>query len=156
LPDEPDDSLAVQISEAGGRAHGMSEGNRDSLATAVTEVSERMSVLIREEIELAKAEMSQKISSLARGAIGIAIAAVLGLLAVPFALLTLAWGLNSALTSIWLGFLIVMGAMLALTAGAVLFAVRKLKGASPPTPKMAIDEAKKIRETVTVKSESST
>jgi uncharacterized small protein (DUF1192 family) len=130
--------------------------NRDSLATAVTEVSERMSVLIREEIELAKAEMSEKISSLARGAVAIAIAAVFGLLAVPFALLTLAWGLNSALTSIWLGFLIVLGVLLAATAGAVVFAVRKFKGASPPTPKMAIDEAKKIRETVTVRSESST
>ena len=114
-----------------------------------------MSVLVREEIELAKAEMSQKIASLARGAVGFAIAAVFGLLAIPFGLLTLAYGLDSALSSVWLGFLIVLGVLVAAAAAAGFFAFRKFKGATPPTPSMAIDEAKKIRETVTVRSESS-
>ena len=49
---------------------------------------------------------------------------------------------------VWLGFLIVLGVLLILTLGAFLFAWRKLK-VGAPTPKMAIDEAKKIRETVT-------
>jgi uncharacterized small protein (DUF1192 family) len=122
-------------------------GKTDSLATAVTEVSERVSVLVREEIELAKAEVTQKISSLTRGAAAIAVAAVFGLLAVPFGLLAAAWGINSAIGNDWSGFLIVTGLLVGLMIGAGLFAWRKLR-VGPPTPKMAIDEAKKIRETV--------
>ena len=127
-------------------------GKPDNLATAVTEVSERVSVLVREEIELAKAEVTEKISSLARGAAAIAIAAVFGLLAVPFGLLAIAWGLNSAIGNDWSGFVIVFGLLIVLAIGAGLFAWRKLR-VGPPTPKMAIDEAKKIRETVTAGSE---
>jgi hypothetical protein len=42
--------------------------DQDSLAAAVTEVSEKLAVLVREEIELAKVEVVEKASSLARGA----------------------------------------------------------------------------------------
>jgi hypothetical protein len=119
----------------------------ESLATAVTEVSEKMSVLVREEIELAKAEIVTKVSSIARGAAAVAAGAVFGVFALVFVLLSIAWGINSATGSLWLGFVIVMALLMALTAGAFLFAWRKLK-VGPPTPKMAIDEAKKIRATV--------
>ena len=70
-------------------------GQPDNIATAVTEVSERMTVLVREEIELAKAEMTQKVTSIARGAAAIAAGAVFGVFAIIFAALTIAWGLNS-------------------------------------------------------------
>jgi uncharacterized membrane protein len=119
----------------------------DNLARAVTEVSERMAVLVREEIELAKVEMTAKVSSIARGAAAVAIGAVFGVFALVFVLLTVAWGLNSALTSIWLGFLIVMALLVLLTVVAFLFAWRKLK-VGAPTPKLAIEEARKIRATV--------
>ena len=119
----------------------------------MTEVSERVSVLVREEIELAKAELAQKVSNLARGAAAMAVAAVLGLLMIPFGLLAVAWAINSAFGGVWQGFVIVFGVLAVLTGGAALFAVRKLKVATPPVPTMAIDEAKKIRETVSVQSE---
>lgn len=131
-------------------SNGKNNGKPDNLATTVTEVSERVTVLIREELELAKAEVTVKISSLSKGLVAGAIGAVFALLALPFALLTLAWGLNSALSSVWLGFLIVFAILLAVTAGAFLFAWRKMKVGSP-APKMAIEEAKKIRETVSTK-----
>jgi protein-S-isoprenylcysteine O-methyltransferase Ste14 len=121
----------------------------DSVAAAVTEVSEKLSLLVREEIELAKAEMTAKVSSLARGAAAVAVGAVLGVFALIYVFLTIAWGINSATTSLWLGFAIVMVLLVVLTVGAFLFAWRKLK-VGAPTPKMAIDEAKKI--TATVKS----
>ena len=125
-----------------------SNGNKpENLATAVTDVSERVTLLIREEIELARAEVKQKVSSFGKGVAAGAIGVVLALLALPFALLTLAWGLNSALDSLWLGFLIVLGILVAGIAAAVLFAWRKFK-AGPPAPTMAIEEAKKIRDTV--------
>jgi uncharacterized small protein (DUF1192 family) len=128
-----------------------SPGN-ENLATAVTEVSERFSLLVREEIELAKAEMTQKASSIARGAAAVAAGAVFGVFALVMGLGTLAWGLNSALSSLWLGFLIVFAILLLLTVVTFLFAWRKLK-VGAPTPNMAIDEAKKIRATVATKSE---
>ncbi len=127
-------------------------GQPENLATTVTEVSDRLGVLVREEIELAKVEVTQKVASLARGAAAVAAGAVFGVFAVVFGLLTLAWGLNSALSSIWLGFAIVFVVLLALTGGAFMFAWRKFKVGSP-TPKLAIDEAKRIRATVTAKPE---
>ena len=119
----------------------------DSLAAAVTEVSDKLSVLVREEIELAKAEMTQKVSSMARGAAAAAVGAVLGVFALIYVFLTIAWGLNSAFNSVWWGFAIVMVLLVALTLGAFLFAWRKLR-VGAPTPKLAIDEAKKISATV--------
>ena len=120
----------------------------------MTEVSERMSVLVREEIELAKAEVTTKVSSLARGAAAVAAGAVFGIFAVIFLLLTLAWVLDAILVSgagdIWIGFAIVLAVLLAAAVGAFLFAWRKLK-VGAPTPTMAIDEAKKIRATVSAK-----
>jgi protein-S-isoprenylcysteine O-methyltransferase Ste14 len=123
-------------------------GQPDNIAATVTEVSERMSRLVREEIELAKAEMTEKATSIARGAAAVAAGAVFGVFALVFLLGTAAWGLNSALGSLWIGFAIVFGALTVLALLAFLFAWRKLR-VGPPTPKMAIDEAKRIRETVT-------
>jgi protein-S-isoprenylcysteine O-methyltransferase Ste14 len=127
-------------------------GQPDSIAAAIGEVSESLTKLVQDEIELAKAEMIQKASALARGAAAVAAGAVFGVFAVIFVLLTAAWALDGLLVSgtgkVWLGFLIVLGVLLVLTLGAFLFAWKKLK-VGAPTPKMAIDEAKTIRETVT-------
>jgi uncharacterized membrane protein YgcG len=123
-------------------------GRPDNFAAAVTEVSERMSVLVREEIELAKAEVSQKVTSMVRGAAAIAAGAVFGVFAIIFGFATAAWGLNSLLNSLWLGFVIVFGVLLVATIGTFMFARSKLR-VGAPTPTMAIEEAKKIRETVT-------
>lgn len=120
---------------------------RDRLAAAVTEVSEKLSVLVREEVELAKTEVVVKATSLARGAAAAAVGAVFGVFALIFILLTIAWGINSATNSIWIGFAVVMVLLILLTVFAFLFAWRKLR-VGPPAPKMAIEEAKKIRDTV--------
>ena len=93
------------------------ENGNENIAQAVTEVSERVTVLVREEIELAKAEVTQRLVNLRLGVMGFALAAVLALLAIPFGLLAIAWGLNSALNSIWLGFVIVLGGGIAALGG---------------------------------------
>lgn len=124
----------------------------DSIAAAITEVSDSLTRLVQDEIELAKAEVTEKVSSLARGAAAVAAGAVFGVFAVVFCLLTIAWVIDgifiSGVTSVWVGFLAVFVALLVMTLGAFLFAWRKLK-VGAPTPKMAIDEARKIRQTVT-------
>jgi uncharacterized membrane protein YqjE len=126
----------------------------ETIATAITEVSERMTRLVHDEIELAKAEMEDKAKSLLRGAGAVAAGAVFGVFAVIFFLLTLAWVIDGIFVtgtgSIWLGFLVVLVVLLVLTVGAFLFAWRKLK-VGVPAPTMAIDEAKKIRETMSAK-----
>jgi multidrug transporter EmrE-like cation transporter len=138
------------VSDGGRQARG------DNIAAAVNDVSERMTLLIREEIELAKAEVTQKVTSLAKGAAAVAAGAVFGVFAIVFVLFTLAWALDSILTDsggdIWVGFAIVLAVLAAATVFAFLFAWRKLR-VGAPTPKMAIDEAKKIRATVTTKAD---
>jgi MFS family permease len=133
-----------------------SNGKPDNLATAVTEVSERVSNLIREEIELAKAEVGRKATSLLKGTIAIVAGAVFGVFAIFIGLEALAWWLTSLLIAnagdIWEGFAIVFGALAVLAILAFVIASRLLKRGAPPTPTMAIAEAKQIRETVVTKS----
>ena len=66
-------------------------------------------------------------------------------------LITIGWALDAILVNgvgeIWLGFLIVTGVLLVLAVFAFLFAWRKLR-VGAPMPTMAMDEAKRIRETV--------
>lgn len=123
----------------------------DTIAEALTEISNSVTQLVHDEIELAKAETMTKVSSLARGAAAVAAGAVFGIFAVVFLLLTIAWGVNGAFVSgagaLWLGFLVVFVILALLTVFAFLFAWRKLK-VGAPTPKMAIDEAKKIHASV--------
>ncbi len=128
-------------------------GNKpdSTLASAVTEVSERVTVLIREEIELAKAEVTVKVKSLTKGIVWFGIAAGLGFFGVIFIPVTIAWLLDDFLVNgaggLWYGFAIVMGAFLIGAGICVFLGIRKMKVGSP-APKMAIEEAKKIRETV--------
>jgi hypothetical protein len=126
------------------------QGN-ENLAAAVTEVSERVTLLIREEIELARVETIARLTSFARGLAAVGAGAVFGVFAVLLGMETLAWGIDAIFTNsagdIWIGFLSVTVILLILTGASFLFAWRKLRGGAP-APKMAIDEAKKIRETV--------
>jgi uncharacterized membrane protein YqjE len=119
-----------------------------NVTTVITEVSERVSILVREEIELARVEMTDKAMKLARGAAAVAAGAVFGIFALVFGLLSMAWGINAAFGDIWQGFVITFVLLLLLTAGAAVFALRMFKRGAPPAPTMAIDEAKKIRDTV--------
>jgi hypothetical protein len=131
-------------------------GKPDTIVNAVTEVSDRISTLVREEIELAKAEVGRKATSLLKGTVAVVAGAVFGVFAIVFALLTIAWALDAILIpgagDIWEGFAIVTGGLAVLAVLAFLFASRLLKRGAPPTPTMAIEEAKQIRETVVTKS----
>ena len=126
---------------------GKDNGAEKSLGEIVTEVSEKASMLVREEIELAKAEVTTKVKTIAKGA-GVAVAAGVFLtFAVVMLLHTLAWFINDLLdtTVIWPGFAITTGILILLAAVAGLLAKRWLS-TGPPTPDMAIEEAKITRE----------
>jgi len=114
----------------------------------VSEVSEKGALLVREEIELAKAEMVEKAKTLARGAgIGAAAAVFLSFAAIML-LHTLAWFLIDLFDlSIWVGFGLVTLLLVVLGVVAGLLA-RKWLSTGAPTPDLAIREAKVTRETL--------
>jgi hypothetical protein len=122
------------------------------IAAAITQVSERATLLVREEIELAKAEVTEKATKLAKGAIIGVAAGIFLVTALFFFLIGCAWLLyyylpGNAFTYFW-GFfaMAVILVFLGLIAG--LIAARAVKRGAPPTPDMAIEEARRIRDTV--------
>jgi uncharacterized membrane protein YqjE len=133
-----------------GNEHQPGTTDEKSLAELVTEVSEHASILVREEIELARAEIEQKLKRIARGAVAGAVAGVFFVFALIYLLESAAWGLNDLFewNGIWPGFLVV-GLLLVLF-GVVggLIAVRSLQSGAPPTPDQAIEEAKLIKEAI--------
>src|ERR671938_1194882 len=127
------------------------QGAGTSIAQAIQEVSDRAQILVREEIELAKAEMTEKVTSLAKGAgVGVAagVFAVFGLLFLMHGLAWLAWYLLFPNQTYFWGFFLVAGILFLLGALAGFMAAKAFKRGSPPTPELAIGEAKRIRETV--------
>ncbi|HWX96800.1 MAG TPA: phage holin family protein [Solirubrobacteraceae bacterium] len=123
-----------------------------NIATAIAEVSERATLLIHEEIELAKAEVTEKATKLVRGAVvGIA-AGVFFVMALIFVLVGCAWLLyyylpGNDFTYFW-GFFAMALILIVLGVAAGLLAAKAVKKSAPPVPNMAIEEARKIRETV--------
>jgi uncharacterized membrane protein YqjE len=124
------------------------------LGQAIQDVTEKASLLVREEIELAKTEVIEKVTKLIKGA-------VVGIVAGIFAVFGLIYLLNAASWAIWrlvdgpgganfwVGFLIVAVILFVLGALAGFIAARLFKRGAPPTPQMAIEEGKLIKETVT-------
>ncbi len=129
-----------------------------NIATAITDVSERMAVLVHEEVELAKAEVTEKAVKLARGAVVAVAAGIFIVTALFFVLIGFAWLLyyelpiGSDFTYFW-GFFAMALILLVLGVIAGLLAAKVVKKGSPPVPTMAIEEARLIRETMSSGSE---
>ena len=130
-------------------------GKPENLVNAVTEVSDRVSNLVREEIELAKAEVAEKTTKLAKGAVVAIAAGIFLITALFFVLIGCAWLLYYELPignqfTYFYGFFAMAIILVALGIIAGLIAAKVVKKGSPPVPSMAIEEAQKIRETVSV------
>jgi uncharacterized membrane protein YqjE len=114
------------------------------LGELVFDVTEGVSGLVREEIQLAKAEVSEKAGKIARGAVvGIA-AGVFAFLALILVMEGIAWLLNEEVFNgkTWPGFFIEAAAFLLIAALAALIAFKAVKAGSPPVPTQAIEQAK--------------
>jgi len=120
-----------------------------NIATAVAEVSERATTLIREEIELAKAELQVKATTLVKGAVVGVTAGIFFVTALLFVLIGLAWLIYYLLPvntfGYFWGFFAMALILVVLGIIAGLIAARVMRKGSPPMPTMAIDEAQKIR-----------
>jgi hypothetical protein len=117
----------------------------------VFDVAERVSILVREEIALAKAELTEKATNIGRGAvIGIA-AGVFVLMSLAMFMHAVAWAINDVLgieSAVWVGFLIEALFWLLVAGFAGLIAYKSVKKGTPPTPEMAIEEMKETKATL--------
>ena len=116
-----------------------------SLGDVVSEVSEKASQLVREEIELAKAEVKEKVSKLTKGAVVAAAAGVFAIFGITMLFHALAWLLADLFDNAEIGFGIVALFLFVCAGIAGLVALRLFKRGSPPTPELAIEEAKRTR-----------
>src|SRR4029079_17309369 len=109
-----------------------------NLVQAIQEVSDKASLIVREEIELAKAEVTEKVTKLGKGAAVAAAAGVFvggALVMILFGLAWLAyWAIPFPNGQFFWGFFTVAGLLLLLAALAGGLAYRALKAGSPPAP----------------------
>jgi uncharacterized membrane protein YqjE len=121
------------------------------LGELVFDVTEGVSGLVREEIQLAKAEVAEKAGKLARGAVVGISAGVFAFLALILVMEGIAWLLNEEVFDgkTWPGFFIEAAVFLLIAALAALIAYKAVKAGSPPVPEQAIEEAKLTKEMLT-------
>jgi len=121
-----------------------------SVGELVLDVSEQVSILVREEIELAKTEVQEKVTKLIRGSVvGIA-AGVFILMGLAMLMHGIAWLLNDLFFSdhVWIGFTVEALFWFVIAAVAGLIAFRSVRAGAPPTPDLAIEEARRTKETL--------
>jgi hypothetical protein len=125
------------------------------LSQTVQEISERAALLVREEIELAKAEVTEKVTKLLKGiVVGIAagIFVITGMLFLLHGFAWLAWFvLPVDRNGFFWGFFFVAGLLFLMGGLAGYLAARFLREGAPPKPEMAIDEAQEIKRTFKLK-----
>jgi uncharacterized membrane protein YqjE len=121
------------------------------LGELVFDVTEGVSGLVREEIQLAKAEVSEKAGKIAKGAVVGISAGVFAFLALILVMEGIAWLLNEEVFDgkTWPGFFIEAAVFLLIAALAALIAYKAVKAGSPPIPEQAIEEAKLTKEMLT-------
>ena len=111
------------------------------LGAAAKAVSERVSSIVRLEIQLAVSELKRKVVALGLG-IGLLVGAGLFLLfMLGFAFATVAAAFATFLST-WLALLIVTGILLAIAGLLGFLGVTSLAKGTPPVPEQAIHEAK--------------
>ena len=125
-------------------------GDDRGVGELVFDVSERVSSLIREEIELAKTEVTEKVTKLLKGG---AVGAAAGFFAFFGAILLMhsfAWLLNDLFFEgdVWIGFALEALMFFVIAAIAGFVAYRAVQAGSPPVPEMAIEEGQRIRQTL--------
>ncbi|HEV2639315.1 MAG TPA: phage holin family protein [Actinocrinis sp.] len=119
-----------------------------SVGALVSQASEQLSLLVRQEIKLARAEMTQKAKRVAIGGGMFGGAGLTALFAVQALVVAGIAGLALVL-SVWAAALIVAGALLAVTGILALAGRSEVGRGLPPTPQAAIESTKADIETIT-------
>ena len=128
------------------------DSSTHDLAQTVQDISERVTLRVHEEIELAKAEVTEKVTKLLRGiVIGVAAGffVSIGMLFLLHGMAWLAWYVlptGNNLSFFW-GFFVVAGLLFLLGGVAGYLAAKFFKQSTPPVPTMAMKEAGLIKRT---------
>ena len=113
----------------------------NGLSGAARRVSDHARSIVQLELRLAAAEVKRKVVALAAGIGLVVTAAVLGLLALMFAVAAAAAGIATALP-VWAALLVMFGGLLLLAGVLGAVGVGLLGKGAPPVPKKAIEEAR--------------
>ena len=141
--------MAISTEEMRAREEGV-QASTQNIAQAIQEVSDRAQILVREEIELAKAEITEKVTVLIRGAVIGIVAGVFALVGLLFLLHGFAWLayylLPVADQTVFWGFFLVAGVLFIL-GGLAAPRLPRVQARLAADAGLAIDEAKRIQET---------
>jgi hypothetical protein len=93
--------------------------------------------------------VTEKVTKLVQGSVVAIVAGVFILMALAMFMHGIAWLINELFfeDDVWVGFMIEGFFWLLVAIGAGLFAYRQFQAGAPPTPDLAIEEAKRVRET---------
>lgn len=142
----PEPSTGAQEPNGAGRP----DDAEKPVGELVFDVSEQVSGLVRDEVELAKAEVREKATQLARGSVTGIVAGVFAFLALILFMHGVAWLLTDLFFGdhVWIGYMVESAAFVVIGAFAALFAYRSFQAGAPPVPEQAIEEAKRTKETL--------
>ncbi len=131
------------------RSSSRADSSQKSVGQLVKEISEDISTLVHKEIELAKKELGGSVAEKAKGAVVIAIAAVMGLFALIYLTLAVRDAIDLALPA-WLADVLTAVVLLIIGGIAALIAKRKLTkpikaDMTKKTLKDDVDFAKNLR-----------
>jgi uncharacterized membrane protein YqjE len=119
-----------------------SADSRDqSIGELVKQLATETSVLVRQELDLAKAEMTERGRQASKGAGMLGAAALVGLLAAGALTACLVAALDRAMAT-WLAALIVTVVYAALAAVLAMTGRKQIREAAPPVPEQTIDSVK--------------
>jgi uncharacterized membrane protein YqjE len=127
--------------ERNSRATQPPAGQEPSAGELVRQLSEQVSVLVRDELKLAQLEMTRKGKQAGLGAGMLGAGGLIALYAVACLLACVIIALSGAVTA-WLAALIVGVALLAVSAAAALLGKGRLQKAAPPVPDQAVGSLK--------------
>lgn len=119
------------------------------VARSVGEIVDRVTLLVHDEIELAKAELMSAVQNLVRGTVAGVLGGIFAVFGLVIFLQAVALFLNDLFdwdNYPWLGYLVVAMMLFIFGALAAFFAAKKIKKGSQLTPEMAIEEARKTQE----------
>jgi len=125
----------------GASGHTADELRQESFGELLTGLASDTSLLVKQEIELAKVELSAKAKQAGKGAGLLVAAGVIGLLAL-ITLTILLIVILDAFLELWLAVLIVLVLWSALAAVLGLSGKKKLQEAAPPVPEMTTQTLK--------------
>lgn len=124
----------------GGRV-GTDRPDERTTGELLKDLSQQLTTLVHEEVELAKSEMGTKASQAAKGAGALSGAAVLAVLGLGALVAAAVAGLHEVL-AVWLSALIIGAALLAVAGLAALVGKSKVSQGTPPVPTEAAESTK--------------